>query len=554
MKRILKILLCLGCGAIGGCEIENLHEVAESIPPTADFLPSTSDCTPPCEVVFTNQSKNATTYRWDFDDDSENVITESPTHTFNRVGDYNVQLLAYNSKGIADSITKQISVQSSVDCILVADFDIISAAPCKAPCTLNFSNNSIGATSYHWDFGDGNTSTEETPQHSYTRAGTYTITLTAIQDENCQKMSEQVQIVITNTFEAHFGSLRSEHGNCVIETKDGHFLIAGSSYSFGQYTEMYLLKIDVTGRKLWHKTYGYEGFNGASSIVETHDGNYMLLGNKQVEGRSQQAYLIKTDTAGMELWAKHYGGLADETGNALIKTNDGYAIAGNTYSHGNNSQAYLTKLDMQGDSLWSYIYGGADVDAVAALMETSMGDFVVVGNTRIGNNTSLHIQKVSASGMPLWSRPYGGENLDSGADVLENSAGDYVIVGTTNSFGNLQQVYLIQLDVDGKELLETALGETDNEAGRSIVEDAEGGYMITGSTNSFGQLKQVYLLHTDAEGTIQNQKHFGGAEEEYGQSIIRTHDGGYAIVGYTDSFGDNGQVYFLKTDAEGNVN
>ncbi len=51
---------------------------------------------------------------------------------------------------------------------------------CVGPCEITFINQSINATSYHWDFGDGNTSTEVNPKHTYQNAGTYTVTLTAI--------------------------------------------------------------------------------------------------------------------------------------------------------------------------------------------------------------------------------------------------------------------------------------------------------------------------------------------------------------------------------------
>jgi uncharacterized repeat protein (TIGR01451 family) len=142
---------------------------------SVNFTAAPLSGTAPLTVAFTNNSSNASSYLWDFGDGATSAAI-SPTHTYTQVGVYTVTLAASNGT-VTNTLTRTRYITVST-AGAVADF---SAFPLSGPLPLlvQFLNNSTGADSYAWDFGDGITATLPSPTHTYLSAGVYTITLTA---------------------------------------------------------------------------------------------------------------------------------------------------------------------------------------------------------------------------------------------------------------------------------------------------------------------------------------------------------------------------------------
>ena len=126
---------------------------------------------------------------WDFGDGTTSTQT-NPVKTYSLPGIYLIRLIA-NFGGCMDTANQTITVLPKP----FAAFSENNTTSCKAPLTTTFTNLSTGATSYNWDFGDGNTSTVRNPSHTYTTSGTYTVTLIATNANGCTDTLQKTDLI-----------------------------------------------------------------------------------------------------------------------------------------------------------------------------------------------------------------------------------------------------------------------------------------------------------------------------------------------------------------------
>jgi len=166
---------------------------------------------------------------------------------------------------------------------------------------------------------------------------------------------------------------------------------------------------------------------------------------------------------------------------------------------------------------------------------------------------SFCITNISAqSPDTLWTKTYGGIEDDEGFAVQQTSDGGYIIVGYTESYGiGERDVYLIKTDVNGYTSWTKTYGGAHNEWGNSVQQTSDGGYILTGLTSSFGAGSgDIYLIKTNANGDTLWTKTFGWEYDESGNSVKQTRDGRYIIVGY-EGMPPSRNVYLIKTNADG---
>ncbi len=145
-------------------------------------LTPTTGCTP-LNVAFTNLSTHADSIRWNFGDLSTST-TLNPTHTYNNQGTYTVYQIAYGAGGCNDTMYyNSVTVMSAP--VTTSSFTPINNMQACDSLTVTFNNGSTNAINYLWNFGDGNTSTQINPTHTYTTSGTYTVKLYSYDTTAC---------------------------------------------------------------------------------------------------------------------------------------------------------------------------------------------------------------------------------------------------------------------------------------------------------------------------------------------------------------------------------
>ncbi len=358
-----------------------------------------------------------------------------------------------------------------------------------------------------------------------------------------------------------YGGTDDAEGSSVQQTSDGGYVVAGYTTALGYY-DVYLIKTNTSGDTLWTRTYGGEDDEeDGSSVQQTSDGGYVIAGLTVSFGAGGgDVYLIKTDASGDTMWTRTYGGTDYDDGWSVQQTSDGgYIIAGYTVSFGaGGGDVYIIKTNVSGDTLWTRTYGGTGDDEGYSVQHTPDGGYIIAGYTRSygAGNEDVYLIKTNASGDTLWTRTYGGTGEDFGYSVQQTADSGFVIAGSTWSFGaGACDVYLIKTDASGDTMWTRTYGGTDNERGRSAQQTSDGGYIIAGYTLSFGAGNEdVYLIKTNASGDTLWTRTYGGTDNERGRSAQQTSDGGYIIAGYTRSYGaGNGDVYLIKTNSLGNI-
>jgi len=319
-----------------------------------------------------------------------------------------------------------------------------------------------------------------------------------------------------------------------------------------------LLISSSTAQQRWERTYGGTGEDYGYSVQQTSDGGYVIAGQTSSFGAGAwDVWLIKTNASGDTLWTRTYGGTSVDWGSSVQQTSDyGYIIAGMAASFG-GVYVYLIKTNASGDTLWTKTYGGTGNNYGNSVRQTSDGGYVVAGNTNaFGNGYQVYLVKTNSSGDTLWTRTYGGTGNDWGNSVQQTSDGGYIIAGMTNSFGDSDQVYLIKTNVSGDTLWTRTYGGARNDWGESVQQTSDYGYIIAGLTTSFGDVYgDVYLIKTNVAGDTLWTRAYGGPKSDAGYSVRQTSDGGFTVAGITKSFADTlgGDVYLIKTTASGDT-
>ena len=297
-----------------------------------------------------------------------------------------------------------------------------------------------------------------------------------------------------------------------------------------------------------------------------------ICGENKMKGRILALILLFNFTSFLSLnaqWARTYGTSEDECAYSICQTSDGgyvvAGVAGYTFYTGLYYRIYydfwILKLTSSGEIEWEKIYGiygYRNDDITSSIQQTSDGGYIVAGYTESfgAGLDDFWILKLTSSGEIEWQQTYGGGNSEDGYSIQQTSEGGYIVTGSTNSFGTgLRDFWILKLSSNGVIEWQKAYGGSEYELAYSIQQTNDGGYIVAGYTESFGAgLDDFWILKLASNGTIEWQKTYGGSQSEEAYSIQQTSDGGYIVAGQTWSFGSgSGDILVLKLASNGTI-
>jgi hypothetical protein len=354
-----------------------------------------------------------------------------------------------------------------------------------------------------------------------------------------------------------YGGVNDDGAFSIHQTNDRGFIITGyTDVPGGGGYGVYLLKTDSLGDTIWTKILGGVQSDFGRSVQQTSDGGFIVVGYTGSFGNGlRDVYMIRTDSIGNVIWTKAYGGNDYDVAFCVEQTGDGgYIVTGNTCSFGNGmADVWLLKTDSLGDTLWTQTYGKEYYDEGWSVRSTLDGGYIITGELGLMDGSYLWIIRTDSLGNVIWKKEYeqGGDSHGMSVELTSDSC--FVVTGYTyNPGGSSTDIWLLKINALGDTIWTRMYGGNNTDRGFSVRETIDGGIIIAGISWSYGNgYQDIYLVRTNGQGDVLWTRTYGGAEYEGAYSISQTHDDGYVVVGYTESFGAGGNdVWLLKLESD----
>lgn len=482
-------------------------------PPVADF-----DMTPknggvaPLKVSFDNQSKNVATYKWRFGDkyaspaDPDSSTTQNPTHTYSVPGTYTVTLTAYNVEGKLDQKPKTFEVKVEGP---TASFTV-DKKECEAPCEVSFTNTSTGGNEYSWDFGGEGQSSEKSPKFTFSKPGTYKVSLT-VKGEGGEKTTQESVTIKPKSLSVSAIQIKSEYNisSDIISDASGNIYVCGSTigttvfgngitgsagYISSRNTDFYVAKYSPSGECLWGNVYGSAGDDHANGLALDNANNVYVTG--------------------------HIGGTPRISGFNFRGDRDGFVM----------------KLNSNGISGWFKNFGGPGNDQGRSIgfYQTSKGPRIYMAGIVTGSPRESDIF--------FGSQPYTANDQDICFVFYDTETGE---VGQPTISGGvgLQSVESMVIDDEGSAYL---------------VGSFEGFIQLTGSRDSFGKSDMFVAKWDKSFGAFIGLRNIGYEADDFGYDIVLDKDRNIYAIGVTESTSTPGAftmfAHGLNFDRGGSVN
>lgn len=376
-----------------------------------------------------------------------------------------------------------------------------------------------------------------------------------------------------------FGGSKDDIAYSIQQTTDSGFVVAGKTKSsngavsenHGDY-DFWIIKMDQNSSIIWQKSFGGSGADIANSVQQTKDGGFIVAGStNSTDGDISESFgsidfwILKLSAEGSVIWEKSLGGTGSDDARSIQQTtDDGYIVAGSSSILNQNrgyedeNQYRIAKLSSTGEIVWDKLLGGSSRDVANCIQQTNDGGYIVAGSSMSFNGDVVStnhgsfdwwIVKLNSTGDIVWEKAYGGTKSDIAKSIQQTKDGGFIVAGSSFSTdGDLMEnfgvsdYWVVKLDNEGRIMWQNSLGDIDHDGANSIKQTKDGGYIIAGAfshpdgiINGQGYKMDFWIIKIDSMGSVTRSKYLGGESTDIPYSICQTFDGGYVAAGYSRS-------------------
>ncbi len=364
-----------------------------------------------------------------------------------------------------------------------------------------------------------------------------------------------------------YGESESDRVYSMQQVLEGGYILAGTTFSFdNDDIKPWILRLDENGNILWTKLYGGTTTQNFQTLIQqTTDGGYVVGGHYHFSV-IWDALIIKLDSGGDVSWAKKYERSNYDIALSMEQTSDGgFVVAGVTDAGiSSGKDALVFKITESGSVSWSKMFGGIGDDRATFVQQTVDGGYIVTIETNsFGTGEydyDFWVLKLNSDGEVIWQKIYRDDSRDNVKIVKQTTDEGYILAGDNYTSGVGYDIWLLKLDNDGDIIWQKTYGKDHSDEVFSVQQTIDGGYIVAGSsrTGLNRGTENLLIFKIDSEGTVTWQKTYGGDysdfDGDFARSVDQLSEGGYAVAGYTPSFGAGKQdAWLLKLNEMGDI-
>ncbi|MCL5992166.1 MAG: hypothetical protein M1419_08705 [Bacteroidetes bacterium] len=374
------------------------------------------------------------------------------------------------------------------------------------------------------------------------------------------------------------GSESDQLSTIINTSDDGYIAVGHSRSNNGDVSgnhgeiDYWIVKINTEGSIQWQKTLGGSQWDIGTSIAQTFDGGYIISGiswsNDADVSENHGGYdywLVKLNTEGSIEWQKSFGGSEYDGASTILQTKDGGYIVGGTsrsddgdvIKNNGNQDYWILKLNKEGLVVWQRSFGGSSNDNLYSIIQSPDNDYIVFGSSEStdgdvnGNHGGydIWIVKLNTEGSIEWQKSYGGSSSEQYGSIIQTNDGGYIFSGSSESTdGDVTgahgdyDYWIVKLNTEGSIEWQKSFGGSEYDVASIILQTKDGGYIVGGTSRSDdGEViknngnEDFWILKLNKEGLVSWQRSFGGSSNDYLNSIIQSSDNCYIVSGTSAS-------------------